>query len=69
MAESGTEMWDVWSPEAAATGLLLGKGRLDTTDVLWLHAAPEVISVRVRADDERLVARGRELRRAGGNCP
>ncbi len=69
MAESGTEMWEVWFPEAAATGLLVGRGRLEATQVLWLHSAPEVISVRVRDDEERLVAAGRALRRAGTQLP
>jgi hypothetical protein len=26
-----TEVWEVWHPEAAATGLLFARGRLDAT--------------------------------------
>jgi len=69
VAERGTEMWEVWYPEAAATGLLVGRGGLDAAEVLWLHSAPEVISVRVRDEAERLVAAGRGLRREGGQLP
>ena len=65
----GIELWEVWYPEAAATGLLLARGRLEATDVLWLHAAPEVISVRVRTDDDRLVAAGHALQRSGERYP
>ena len=69
MAEDGIEFWEVWYPEAAATGLLLARGRLDATDVLWVHAAPEVMSVRVRTDDDRLVAAGHSLQRSGERYP
>jgi hypothetical protein len=68
MAE-GIELWEVWYPEVAATGLLHGRGRLDATDVLWVHAAPEVMSVRVRTDDDRLVAAGHSLRRCSERYP
>lgn len=63
------EFWEVWYPDAAATGLLLARGRLDATDVLWVHAAPDVMSVRVRGDGERLVAAGHSLERAGRRYP
>ena len=66
---NGIEFWEVWYPEAAATGLLLARGRLDATDVLWVHAAPEVMSVRVRTDDDHVVAAGHSLRRSGERYP
>lgn len=37
---SPTETWDLWYPGAAATGLAFARGRLDPTDVLWVHSAP-----------------------------
>jgi hypothetical protein len=69
MAERPIEMWDVWYPDAAATGLSVARGRLDATDVLWLHAAPEVISVRVRTEADHLVAAGHSLQRSGQRYP
>jgi hypothetical protein len=57
------EYWEVWYPRAAATGLLVGRGALDPTPVLLLHAAPDVITVAVRSPDGRLIAEGRDLAR------
>jgi hypothetical protein len=63
MTEPAIEIWDAWYPEAAAQGLPFARGRLDATDVLLVHAAPATLDVDVRADDGRLLARGRDLRR------
>ncbi len=66
----GTELqvWDLWYPKAAATGMPFARGRLDPTDVLWVHAAPDVLTVEVRQGD-RLVARGTDLARTGPELP
>jgi hypothetical protein len=56
-----TETWEVWYPRAAATGLLFARGRLDATDVLLVHAAPDVVAVEVRDSEGRRVASGHEL--------
>jgi hypothetical protein len=57
------EIWDLWFPEAAAQGLLFGRGRLQSTDVLLAHAAPANLRVDVVDDAGRLLARGTNLRR------
>ncbi len=57
------QIWDVWYPHAAAQGLSFARGRLDATDVLLVHAAPETIDVAVRDDDGNLVAQGKDLHR------
>ena len=57
------EIWDLWYPNAAAQGLPFARGRLDATDVLLVHAAPDTLDVEVRTDDGILLARGRNLRR------
>jgi hypothetical protein len=49
--------WDLWYPNAA------DRGRLDPTDVLLVHAAPDVLDVDVRSDDGDLLAQGRGLKR------
>jgi hypothetical protein len=63
------QTWEVWYPDAAATGLLLARGRLDPTTVLWLHAAPPTLSVTVRDGEERPIARGEGLAREGPRLP
>ena len=63
------QTWEVWYPDAAATGLLLARGRLDPTAVLWLHAAPPTLSVTVRDGEERPIARGEGLAREGPRLP
>ena len=45
------ETWDLWYPGAAATGLPFARGRLDPTDVLWVHSAPKKLDVTVRRFD------------------
>lgn len=57
------QVWDLWYPDAAAQGLPFARGRLDETDVLLVHAAPERLDVAVRADDGRLLAQGTRLAR------
>ena len=63
------QTWEVWYPDAGATGLLVARGRLDPTGVLWLHAAPPILSVAVRDDADRTVARGEGLERVGERLP
>ena len=63
------QVWELWYPEAASTGLPFARGRLDATTVLWVHAAPTVLSVEVRDDQGMVVARGEGLRRQGERRP
>jgi hypothetical protein len=53
-----TEIWDLWYPGAASTGLPFARGRLDPTDVLWVHSAPKKLEVTVRRFDGSVRARG-----------
>jgi hypothetical protein len=55
------QVWDLWYPQAAATGLSFGRGRIDGAEVMLVHAAPEVLEVKVYEGDV-LVAQGKELR-------
>ena len=61
--------WEIFYPAAAATGLYIARCRIDPTDVLWLHAAPEVLAVTVREGDDRVLARGEGLQRPGPYVP
>ncbi|HEX2222419.1 MAG TPA: hypothetical protein VHK06_07820 [Candidatus Limnocylindria bacterium] len=57
------ETWELWYPAAAATGLPFARGRIDPTDVLWVHAAPDRLAVVVRRGDGEPIARGEPLER------
>ncbi len=63
MTTAGCHIWDLWFPNAAAQGLSFARGRLDPTDVLLVHAAPEALRVEVRDDAGTLLAFGDQLRR------
>lgn len=50
------EVWDLWYPDAAAQGMSFARGRMDATDRLLVHAAPESLRVEVRDDDGNQIA-------------
>jgi hypothetical protein len=62
------ETWDLWYPGAGATGIPFARGRLDSTDVMWVHAAPRKLEVTVRGWDGKVRARG-EVSRGGEYMP
>jgi hypothetical protein len=68
MPSKELQTWDLWYPKAAATGLSFARGALDPTEVLWVHAAPDVLTVTVRQGDH-IIARGVDLERAGKGLP
>jgi len=61
--------WEVYYPEAAATGLPFARCRVDPTDVVWVHSAPSQLAVTVRQGDDRVIARGEPLERQGAKFP
>jgi hypothetical protein len=63
------QTWELYYPEAAATGIEVARVRIDPTEVVWLHAAPPVLAVTVREGDDRVLARGAALRRTGPQLP
>src|SRR3989440_8886319 len=69
LPESETVLWDLWYPEAGATGVPFARGRLNPTDVLWIHAAPPTLEVAVRTAGGRVVATGESLIRSGPRFP
>jgi hypothetical protein len=69
MPDKPTETWDLIYPEAGATGWPFARGRLDPTDVLWVHSAPPNLAVTVRRDDDQVIARGHSLKRQGERYP
>ncbi|MBA2632491.1 MAG: hypothetical protein H0U86_05765 [Chloroflexi bacterium] len=69
MTLTDLQTWELWYPAAAATGLEFARGRIDPTEVLWVHAAPERLAVTVRTGDDRVIARGEPLEREGPGLP
>ena len=57
------QIWDLWYPDAAAQGMPFARGRLDSSDVVLVHAAPQTLDVAVRSDEGRLLAQGKGLPR------
>ncbi len=69
MADKQLEIWDLWYPFPAATGMPFARSRIDHTDTIYVHSAPEALTVEVRSDDGKLLARGQDLPRTTRECP
>lgn len=63
------DTWEIWYPNAASDGLLLARGKLDHTETLWLHAAPDTLRVEVRDADGQRLALGDQLALSGESGP
>src|SRR5262245_9077978 len=63
MSNAPREYWTIWYPQAASTGLLFGRGLLDATELLLIHAAPPLLTAEVSNEDGRRLAFGRDLKR------
>ena len=61
MADSAMQYWSIWYPKAGATGVHVGRCRIDPTDELLMHAAPEVMTVEVYDDGHAPLAQGEDL--------
>jgi hypothetical protein len=70
-AEQGKQLqtWEIFYPDAAATGLYIARSRVDPTSVVWAHSAPESLAVTVREGDGPVLARGEGLKRVGPGYP
>jgi hypothetical protein len=60
---STQQIWDLWIPDVAAQGISFARGRLDATDILLVHAAPEKLTVEVYDDHGEMRARSADLPR------
>jgi len=58
---SQLQIWDLWYPQAGATGLPFARGRLDATKVLLVHAPPPMLTVEVRSDEGQRLAYSQDL--------
>lgn len=60
------EMWDLWFPQAGATGVSFARSRVDgrvAGSAVLVHAAPPVLNVTVRDEHGEVVAEGLDLKR------
>ncbi len=55
------QIWDLWYPQAAATGVSFARGRLDATNVLLVHAPPPMLTIEVRNDSGKRLAYAQDL--------
>ncbi len=61
MAQPQVQIWDLWYPQAAATGVPFARGRLDATNVLLVHAAPPMLTVEGRDDHGKRLVYAKDL--------
>jgi hypothetical protein len=61
MPKKQLQLWDLWYPQAAATGVPFARGRLDETNVLMVHAAPPMLTVEIHTDLGHRLAMGIDL--------
>jgi hypothetical protein len=55
------QIWDLWYPQAGATGVSFARGRLESTKVLLVHAPPPMLTVEVRSDSGQRLAYTQDL--------
>ncbi|MGE5464338.1 MAG: hypothetical protein ACM3PS_13340 [Syntrophothermus sp.] len=60
-SKSQLQIWDLWYPQAAATGISFARGRLEATNVLLVHAPPPSLTVEVRSEDGQRLAYAKDL--------
>ncbi len=63
MATHEMHVWDLWIADVGATGISFARGRLDPTETMIVHAAPETLNVEVRNAVGTVLARGQDLAR------
>jgi hypothetical protein len=59
--QSQLQIWDLWYPKGGATGIAFARGRLDATNVLWVHAPPPMLTVEVRSEGGERLAYAQDL--------
>jgi hypothetical protein len=60
------QTWDLWFPQAGATGVAFARCRVDGRAVghaVLVHAAPPVLDVWVRDETGAVIAQGHDLKR------
>lgn len=55
------QLWDLWYPQAGATGMSFARGRLAATNTLIVHAPPPSLTVEIRSENGNQLAYGKDL--------
>jgi hypothetical protein len=55
------QIWDLWYPQAGATGISFARGRLEETHFLLVHAPPPTLTIEIRSEEGRRLAYARDL--------
>jgi hypothetical protein len=55
------QLWDLWYPQAGATGMSFARGRLAATNTLIVHAPPPSLTVEIRSENGSRLAYGKDL--------
>lgn len=63
MAQNTCHIWDIWIADSGSTGISFARGRLNPTEVLLVHSAPQQLNIEVRDDEGTVLARGSDLLR------
>ena len=58
---SELQIWDLWYPQAGATGLAFARGRIQATKALLVHAPPPMLTVEVRSESGKRLAYAQDL--------
>jgi hypothetical protein len=56
-----SEIWEIWFPQAGATGLPFARGRMAPAEIILVHAAPPQMDVTVRDGAGRVLAQAHGL--------
>jgi hypothetical protein len=63
MPQETIQTWDLWFPQAAASGLSFARSQVDPQTVVLVHSAPPVLTVEVRDSQGNVIALGKDLQR------
>lgn len=55
------QLWDLWYPQAGATGVSFARGRLAATNMLIVHAPPPFLTVEIRSENGSRLAYAKDL--------
>ncbi len=67
MSTKTNEYWSIWYPKAASTGIWMGRGLLEATEQLLVHAAPPVLTVEVHDMQGHRIGYGQNLEATQGS--
>ena len=63
-SDSQLLIWDLWYSKAGATGISFARGRLDTSNIVLVHAPPPVLTVEVRTESGERLAYAQDLKQS-----